>query len=756
MRDGYIEAGGGARRLFRGFGLGLFIAIVGLIAAGLPFGSEWEEDIGLTWLFRLRGPVAPPEEVAVVSIDRESSKRLGLPDNPRKWSRELHARLLERLTELKASVAVFDVQFQEPRDPAGDRAFAEAVRRAGNVILFEFLKKDTLPIPMGNAGGTSEVVIEQRIPPIATLADGALGLAPFALPRVPRKVAEVWIFKPDAGGAATLPMVALQAHRPESQNRLLALIRDLDQAAYRQLIQAGVESGHRKRIDERAEVLRQIFLVDPSLATRLQERLDMATGNGIPPDRHLSALIAALAGPSSIHLNYYGPPRTIDTFSYHQVLTGAPLLESDMAGRTLFIGAAPRMQPEQRDGFYTPFTLHSGLDIGGAEIAATAFANLLDQNSIQPLKPLWEGVLLLLWGLSLGVVLRRFGGGWIPLAATTVGGSYFAVAYLLFVRGNLWLPLVIPLLAQLVPATFGAILLRYRDLQRERENIRRAFGLHLPLPVVDQLARGIDDFKGTTTHAYGVCLATDAHEYTSLSELLAPGELKDLMNRYYEALFAPVRSRGGVIADVVGDSMLAIWATDIKRPELRQEACKAALEILSAVDDFNRSSAEHQLPTRLGLHCGELVLGHVGAVDHFEYRAIGDIVNTASRVEALGKRLGTRLLVSDEVVRDLDGLQIRPLGRFLLKGKTRPLGICELMSPKGSDDRPHDGVCERFSEGLDAFQEGDLKRALEFFEAIEHELGNDGPTAFYRHLCRRHLAEPLVSEWTGIVRITEK
>jgi adenylate cyclase len=751
-----MKANGWPRRLFRGLALALLVALVGLVVASLPTGREWEEDFGLTWLFRLRGPIAPPDAVTIVSIDSESSDRLGLPDNPRKWPRDLHARLLDRLTEQGASVVVFDVIFQEPREPARDRVFAESVRRAGNVILFELLRKKVFPL-VEDTADASQVVTEQRIPPIPELADAAMGLAPFALPRVPRKVGEVWIFKPEAGEVATLPMVALQAHKPESFDRILALIADVDPAIHSRLITATAKPNAGARIQDQVARLRDIFLENPSLGARLLQDLHRQPRTGIPSERHLSALIAALGGPDSIHLNYYGPPRTIDTLSYHQAIIGKPHGSPGLAGHAVFVGAAPRLQPQQRDGFFTPYTSGTGLDIGGVEIAATAFANLLDQNAVTPLAPAWEGVLILVWGLALGLVLRRIGGGWIPLAASGAGGAYFAVAFVLFIRFNLWLPLVTPLLAQLLPATFGAILYRYRDVHQEREKIRHAFGMHLPLPVVDQLAKGIDEFKAITEHAYGICLATDAEQYTELSERLEPSVLKRLMNDYYEALFPPVRRRGGVIADAVGDSMLAIWAADCNRRELRKAACDAALEILSAVDNFNLTAPEHRLPTRLGLHCGELVLGHVGAVDHYEYRAVGDIVNTTSRIEGLCKRLGTRLLASDELVRNLDGLQVRPLGQFLLKGKTRPLGIAELMPRKEREDgNLREKLQERFSIGLEAFRESNLKVALECFEAIEQEFGDDGPSLFYSQLCRRYLAEPATGDWTGVVRMTKK
>ena len=114
---------------------------------------------------------------------------------------------------------------------------------------------------------------------------------------------------------------------------------------------------------------------------------------------------------------------------------------------------------------------------------------------------------------------------------------------------------------------------------------------------------------------------------------MEPAELGALMNRYYGVLFEPVKRHGGLVQDVVGDSMLAIWATTEPDASLRSRACLAALDIASAVDRFNATSGRFALPTRIGLHSGRLLLGSVGAIDHYEYRAVGDIVNTATRLE---------------------------------------------------------------------------------------------------------------------------
>ena len=127
-------------RLFKALLLGLLIGILGLIVSPFPFSLDLEENTGLGLLFKLRGPRQAPAEAVVVSIDKESSENLNLPDNPDKWPRSLHARLTEKLARQGAKVIAFDVHFIEPRSPEDDRMFSEAIRKAGNVVLTEPLK----------------------------------------------------------------------------------------------------------------------------------------------------------------------------------------------------------------------------------------------------------------------------------------------------------------------------------------------------------------------------------------------------------------------------------------------------------------------------------------------------------------------------------------------------------------------------------------------------------------------------------------
>ena len=239
---------------------------------------------------------------------------------------------------------------------------------------------------------------------------------------------------------------------------------------------------------------------------------------------------------------------------------------------------------------------------------------------------------------------------------------------------------------------------------------------------------------------------------------MEPQEHGSYINDYYAAVFGPVRHHGGIVSDVIGDAMLALWATAQPDATRRQQACLAALEIAGAVERFKQASETSQLPTRIGLHAGRMLLGNVGALDHYEYRAVGDIVNTASRIEGLNKFLGTRLLASDAVVHQLDGFLSRELGVFVLAGKSTPLVVHELLCRLEEAQSQQRELCALFAEALRAYKSQRWEEAMEkFAEVIGHaSAGEDGPSLFYRQLCEQHRAHPPGAIWDGVVHMTKK
>ena len=228
------------------------------------------------------------------------------------------------------------------------------------------------------------------------------------------------------------------------------------------------------------------------------------------------------------------------------------------------------------------------------------------------------------------------------------------------------------------------------------------------------------------------------------------------MNKYYEAVFQPVSKYEGFVSDIKGDSMLSIWATANPDAGFRKKACLAALDISSAVDKFKQNFDTLHLHTRIGLHSGYISLGSVGAINHYEYRPVGDIVNTASRIEKLNKYLDTRILVSEEVLHQIEGFLTRKLGEFIFVGKSKPVTVHELISRTEKSIEQQRNLCAIFTEGLNAYYEQSWEEAIKSFYESSKINRQDGPSAFYLHLCEKYKVNPPGEVWDGWVRLKNK
>jgi len=742
---------------------GLAIGSFGLAIGVAPFGTPLEEAFGLHLLFKLRGARRVPADVVIVTMDKKSADHLGLPDSPRKWPRSLHADLIEKLTQQHAAVIAFDIIFNEARLAENDRLLAETIQKAGNVVLADWIKTDKVPVFDSAGVQSGNLEIEKILPPIASLEHAALASAPFALPKVPVKVNSYWAFKTGAGDTPTLPVVVFQVFALQIYDQFIGLLNSAETLTEQSLPTRRAAVLAEKNIKELIYTLRNHFERHPALAGEMLAKLETSKSLALDPkkSRILKSLIQMYQGPKTRYLNFYGPPGTVPTISYYQILGSQSESSADaglmpLKGKVIFVGLSEHLRPEQKDGFYTVFTREDGLDISGVEIAATAFANILEDKPVRPLRSGRGFLIIILWGLIIGSGCILLPATIAAAAAVFIGGVYLFISLNFFKNSGLWLPLVVPLFFQLPVAFFGALFWKFFEANKERRNIRTAVGYYLPDNVVDQLAKSISNVTQSTQLVYSTCLITDAEQYTTLSEVMDPEELARFINNYYEVIFQPVRKNSGIISDVKGDSMLAIWAAARPEKSIRSLACQTALEIMQGVNVFNRTYENLQLPTRIGIHSGYISLGNVGAIDHFEYRPVGDIVNTASRMESLNKRVGTNVLVSEDVLDQLDDFLIRRLGKFVLAGKSKPIAICELIGQLDQCNEKQKNLSSVFASALDAYQRQSWKDAMDLFHKATLIYGQDGPSQFYLKLCENYRSKSLSNEWDGTVYLDSK
>ena len=258
-------------------------------------------------------------------------------------------------------------------------------------------------------------------------------------------MSQFWLFKASAGDVATLPVVMLQLHLLAVYPELLRVLRAASPLA------AGLPDSVDTILREQKlrPLMQQLHTLLQRREAGGQAQALLAADTAISPAtrRMLTALVRAYQDKESRYLNYYGPPRTIKTLPYHQVWQAdgsraAPQL--DLRGKLILIGFSERLQPEQRDGFYTVYSQEaSGLDISGVEIAATALANMVEGNPVHHLHPGAQLTLVLLWGLLIGMLAMVWHAGRGIAAVVVAAVAYLFATFQFFSTHALWLPLIV-------------------------------------------------------------------------------------------------------------------------------------------------------------------------------------------------------------------------------------------------------------------------------------------------------------------------
>jgi class 3 adenylate cyclase len=223
-----------------------------------------------------------------------------------------------------------------------------------------------------------------------------------------------------------------------------------------------------------------------------------------------------------------------------------------------------------------------------------------------------------------------------------------------------------------VALSVGAIFL---ELDR-----RRGLERFLPSAVVDRVIAG--DAKLVGERKSVAILFADLRGSTALADRIAPEQAVAVMNGYVRAFASSVLEHRGILDKFTGDGIMAIFGAGGDLQQGVEDAAASALDMRARVTRLSRereAAGEPVLGYGVGLHCGDVVLGAVGLPERSDYTALGDTVNTASRMESLTKELGVDIVVSAEIARRLDARAVTRLGEAEVKGKSAPLEVFGLV-----------------------------------------------------------------------------
>jgi len=180
----------------------------------------------------------------------------------------------------------------------------------------------------------------------------------------------------------------------------------------------------------------------------------------------------------------------------------------------------------------------------------------------------------------------------------------------------------------------------------ERARILAVFGQHVSPEVVERLVADKADVKSEQRR---VCVMfLDIRNFTAFTETKTAAEVVDYLNVVFESTIDAVVGHKGIVNKFLGDGFMAVFGAPIEEANASGAAIDAALDIVARVDRLVASGAIPPTTVGIGLHTGLAVVGNIGSAQRKEYTVIGDVVNVASRIEAMNKELGSRVLVSDE------------------------------------------------------------------------------------------------------------
>ena len=601
------------------------------------------------------------------------------------------------------------------------------------------------------------VLQEGPAPLLPIITEATKAQAPFPLPKGER-VNDYWTFKASAGDIPTAPVVVLQIFTLPVYGDFVRLLHTVDPILAAQLPVTADEID----IEDLIFTLRNIFVSNPQVASKMQAELKHETSISPAEKKMIIALLNLYSGPEKHYLNFYGPPRSVKTIPYDQVLqlnadNVAKNLpeEIDFKNKIVFVGFSGATQPEQdivRDDYHTVFSNSDGLFISGVEIAATAFANLLENKPVRPLPPSGSLGVLFVLGFAMGIAFLILSTRWSMVVGIFVISIHIFIAYSFFKESIFWLPVITPIL-QIVFALILAWVLKVIKLED-------FVGPSGPNEDFDQI---INEDGG---RFYGPCVATDIQGYTTLSESMNPSDLEKLMVNYRVILSSAIHQHAGRVMDTTGDSSLSVWIKKsvnpvvgilfkwIKKPvnaDVRIEACRASLDLSVAIERFNKLN-NPPLPTRVGLHFGSMSVSKKDGV----YSVTGDVVNTANRIQGANKVLKTRILLSSDVLDGLDGFLVRALGGFVLPGRIQPVNLFELITYQQLASKEQLWLCEIFAQALSAYQLQKWAEADQGFSDILKVFPTDGPAQLFLSLCLKYRNEPPADPWDSVSRIDSK
>jgi adenylate cyclase len=745
-------------RLMRGFLATLLVplAIVSGAAALRVADPPALESLRLGFYDELQRQAQRPwtdPGVRIVDIDDESLAKIGQWP----WPRTVVAALTEKVVERGAAAIAFDIVFAEP-DRTSPRAvlplWAEAAERPDLLALARELPDH-----------------DRVFAEILAATPSVLGTAPAgaATREIPRKWALAY------GGPDPRPYLSTYpgaiANLPELERGAKG-IGSFGTGVERDGVVRRVPLFVRIRGDRAdADASREVY---PSLVAEILRvaqgaplhRLTSAGASGETGFGAETGLISARIGQFLVPLDGKGriwlrdsgpqPARSVPAW---RVLAGE-LPDDALDGALVFVGTSAAGLKDIRATPLNPVA-------AGVEIHAQIAEQILE--GVYLARPDWADgaeILALVFVctvLAILLALRRAKLGAAVLMAALIlwlGGAYWAFR----AHGLLFDPVYGALTA--VALYMAQTLIAFLASENERRQVRGAFGRYLSPVLVERLARDPSKLALGGEMRPVTLMFMDIRGFTPISEQFDAHGLTSFLNRFLTEMTDAVLATGGTVDKYMGDAIMAFWNAPLDVPDHAARACASAIEMQRRAEAFDRKWTEERaaenlkpVPVKIGigLNTDICCVGNMGAQQRFDYSAIGDGVNLASRLEGQSKPYGVKILVS-EATRDAAGSAYRfvELDLLQVKGKTKPVKVFALLP--GAADAEFEAWRAIHDEAIAAYRRQDWDGALTGFARVQAALPGamDGFYGTMEARIGELRATPPGADWNGVYVAHEK
>ncbi|OQY47573.1 MAG: hypothetical protein B6242_04710 [Anaerolineaceae bacterium 4572_78] len=292
--------------------------------------------------------------------------------------------------------------------------------------------------------------------------------------------------------------------------------------------------------------------------------------------------------------------------------------------------------------------------------------------------------------------------------------------------------------------------------------INQSFGRFVPLEYLEFMNKeSIMDVKlGDHVAKEMAIMFTDIRSFTTMSETMTPQENFDFINAYLQRVSPVIRDMNGIIIKFLGDGMMAVF------PDGVDSAVWAGISKVKQIELYNMSRQRNgyqPIHVGIGIHFGHMMVGMVGEENRMQGDAFSDNVNLTSRIEGLTKHYGVNIIVSGEVIAELQQIKketafsLRFLDRVVVKGRETPIEIYEIL-----DGLPEDEMAlkletkDDFDSGVQAWQEQDFESGRIYFEEVLKKNPHDKTSQFYIQRIADMNGDGMHADFDGTMQMTEK